>query len=301
MSWGSCSVCVMDELGIVTQFRNEAPYLAEWITYHRLVGVGHFWLYDDGSTDDWPTALAAPLAEGVVEVLPLPEAHGPDVPTAVKQPGTFRDGLRRACGRTRWVALIDMDEFILPMREATVPDCLARHFTTASGIYVNWRMLGTNHQIVSLGRPLLPALTGCSLSSHPENGNGKSLVRPERVAIDRVWSPHHFPLQEGGRYLDGRGDTLSFGIRHGREDLLTTGAHLDTHFRINHYSLRDEGFFTTKRLPRARAGQLPGKSLERLLEHYASFGKIQDFEILDFLKNRHPAVYKDFWESKQGG
>jgi hypothetical protein len=283
------------ELGIVTQFRDEAPYLAEWVTYHRLVGVDHFWLYDDGSTDDWQNALAAPLAGGIVEVLSLPEKHGPDVPTAVKQPGTFRDGLRRARGRTRWVALIDVDEFLLPMTAPTVPDCLARHFTTASGVYVNWRMFGTNRQVVLPGRPLLPALTGCSLSSHPENGNGKSLVRPERLAIDRVWSPHHFPLQEGARYLDGRGHKLSFGIRHDREDLLTTGEHFDTHLRINHYNLRDENFFLANRLARARAGRLPGKSLERLLEHYDSFGKSQDFAILNLLKNFHPAGYEDFW------
>ncbi len=184
------------ELGIITQFRNEAIYFAEWITYHRLVGVEHFWLYDDGSIDAWQSVLAPYLAEGVVEVLPLPEHHASGVPTAVKQPGTFRDGLRRARGKARWVALIDADEFLLPMRELTVPDCLERHFPEASGVFVNWRMFGTNHQVVPAGAPLLPSLTACSLSSHPENAIGKSLVRPEQVAIERVWSPHHFPLQD---------------------------------------------------------------------------------------------------------
>lgn len=286
---------VIYELGVVTQFRDEASYLSEWITYHRLVGVDHFWLYDDGSTDAWREVLATPLAEGVVEVLPLPESHGPNVPTAIKQPGTFRDGLRRASGRARWVALIDVDEFLLPKTEATIPACLDRHFSTASGVYANWRMFGTNQQVVPLGSPLLPVLTGCSQTFHPENGNGKSLVRPEHVALERVWSPHHFPLRAEGRYLDGGGNVLSFGIRHEREDLLTTGAHVDTHLRINHYNLRDEGFFAANRLARARAGRLPGKSLERLVEHYDSFGKIQDREILEFLESRHPVGYESFW------
>jgi hypothetical protein len=90
---------VIYSLGIISQFHNEATYLAEWVAYHRLVGVDHFWLYDDGSTDDWRSVLAPHLDEGVVEVLPLPEQHSPGVPTALKQPGTFRDGLRRAQGK----------------------------------------------------------------------------------------------------------------------------------------------------------------------------------------------------------
>ena len=34
-------------------FQNEAPYLKEWIEYHRLIGVEHFYLYNNGSTDNY--------------------------------------------------------------------------------------------------------------------------------------------------------------------------------------------------------------------------------------------------------
>lgn len=283
------------ELGIISQFRDEAPYFAEWVAYHRLVGVDHFWLYDDGSTDDWRSVLAPHLAEGLVEILPLPEQYAPGVPTSIKQLGTFRDGLRRARNKARWVAMIDIDEFLVPRAEPTVPDCLSYHFFGASGVYVNWRMFGTNRQIVPLGKPLLTALTACSLFSHPENGNGKSLVRPEQVVIDRVWSPHHFPLRAGARYLDGGENGLSFELRRGREDLMTSGVYFDAPLRINHYNLRDEVFFTANRVTRARAGQLPGKSLDRLIEHYDSFGKCQDRVILDLLANHHPGGYAAHW------
>ncbi len=286
------------ELGIISQFRNEASYLAEWVSYHRLGGVEHFWLYDDGSEDDWRSVLALHLAEGVVEILPLPEHHAVGVPTNVKQPSTFRDGLRRASGLAKWVAIIDVDEFLLPMTAATVPDCLDRHFSTASGIWVNWLMFGTNHQIIPPGKPLLTALTACAHPFHPENANGKSLVRPEHVDIERVWTPHHFPLRAEAQYLDSEGNEIFFVDRNGREDLLTTGYHSEPAIRINHYNLRDELFFAANRLPRARAGQLPGKSLERLIEHYDSFGKCQDCMIIDFLKNRHPAEFTAVWGKK---
>lgn len=41
-----------DYLSIGAIFKDEAPYLAEWIEFHRLVGVEHFFLYDNLSTDE---------------------------------------------------------------------------------------------------------------------------------------------------------------------------------------------------------------------------------------------------------
>lgn len=290
----------MYELGIITQFRDEAPYLDEWIEYHRLAGADHFWIRDDGSTDDWRAVLAPHVVSGLVEVLP---AGG--VPLAAlasdRQLETIRDGLRLASGRARWVALIDVDEFLLPMVEGTVPACLGRCFAEASAVYVNWRMFGTSGVIVPPGRPLLPSLTACSLPSHPENGIGKSLVRPDRVVVDDVWYAHHVPLEIGSAYFDGGGNRLCFGMRSGRSDLLTAGAHFDDRIRINHYNLRDERFYATNRVRRAREGRLPGKSLDRLLEHHASFGKTQDRKILDFLERHHRVDYDRIWPDRRRG
>ena len=53
-------------------FRDEAAYLAEWIAFHRLVGVEHFFLYDNGSADHPEAVLAPYLAEGEVTLVPGP-------------------------------------------------------------------------------------------------------------------------------------------------------------------------------------------------------------------------------------
>lgn len=34
------------ELAIATIFKNNAPFLKEWIEYHRMQGVKHFYLYN---------------------------------------------------------------------------------------------------------------------------------------------------------------------------------------------------------------------------------------------------------------
>ena len=53
LACGLYAQAVPYELGIVAIFRNEAKNLREWIEYHRLAGVEHFWLYNHGSTDNW--------------------------------------------------------------------------------------------------------------------------------------------------------------------------------------------------------------------------------------------------------
>ena len=40
------------DLAVVAIFKNEAPYLCEWLGYHLLAGVEHFYLYDNDSSDN---------------------------------------------------------------------------------------------------------------------------------------------------------------------------------------------------------------------------------------------------------
>jgi len=40
------------ELAVCALVQNEAPYIAEWIAYHRLIGFEHFFIYDNHSNDD---------------------------------------------------------------------------------------------------------------------------------------------------------------------------------------------------------------------------------------------------------
>lgn len=40
------------ELAIVAILKNEGPYVKEWIEYHLIAGVDHFYLYDNGSLDN---------------------------------------------------------------------------------------------------------------------------------------------------------------------------------------------------------------------------------------------------------
>ena len=50
-------------------FKNETPYLKEWIEFHRIVGVEKFILYQNNSVDDYRYVLDPYVAEGIVELI----------------------------------------------------------------------------------------------------------------------------------------------------------------------------------------------------------------------------------------
>jgi hypothetical protein len=41
----------MDKIAVCALFKDEAPYLLEWLAFHRMIGVDLFVLYDNGSSD----------------------------------------------------------------------------------------------------------------------------------------------------------------------------------------------------------------------------------------------------------
>ena len=65
-------------LSLCAVYRDDAPYLLEWIEFHRLVGVERFFLYNNGDRDDQRELLAPYVEEGtrdparVAEVVPRP-------------------------------------------------------------------------------------------------------------------------------------------------------------------------------------------------------------------------------------
>jgi Glycosyltransferase family 92 len=127
-----------DYLSIGTIFKDEAPYLAEWIEFHRLVGVEHFFLYDNLSTDGGREVLEPWVRAGVLSIsdCSIPMGQG-------GQGWAYADALKRARGLTRWLAFIDLDEFLFSPGPTPLPDVL-RDYEEHPGVVVNWQVYGSS-------------------------------------------------------------------------------------------------------------------------------------------------------------
>ncbi len=117
--------------------KREAFNLQEWIEYHLLMGIEHFCLFDNNWPPDPDTlqVLSPYIKAGVVENIAFPGV--------ARQYPAYVDGFRRMAGKTRWLAFIDIDEFVFPVEKETVAELLAE-YEAFGGLAINWCCFGSS-------------------------------------------------------------------------------------------------------------------------------------------------------------
>lgn len=123
---------------ICTCFKNESPNLKEWIEYHKLIGVDHFYLYNNNSNDNFQEVLAPYIAENIVTLI--------DFPQTPVQPYCYEHWIKNFRSESSWVALIDVDEYFVPLRVNNIKDWLKK-WQKYPIILVYWKMFGTSGRI----------------------------------------------------------------------------------------------------------------------------------------------------------
>jgi len=209
-------------LSVCAIYRNEAPYLVEWIEFHRLVGAERFFLYDNGSTDDPEAVLAPYVAEGVAVLHDWPEHPG--------QQGAYDHCLAEHGSESRWIAFLDLDEFVFSPQHRPVSELLPE--------YEQWAAVGINRATYGTsGHKEKP--DGLVIESYllkwPGAASIKSIVDPRRTT--RSLNPHAFEYHAGDFAVDEHKRPI--------EGWFTPEFTLD-HLRINHYYTRSEAEFREK-------------------------------------------------------
>ncbi|MBX7066979.1 MAG: glycosyltransferase family 92 protein [Parachlamydiales bacterium] len=249
-------------LAICAMFKNEGPWLKEWVAYHRnALKVDHFYLYNNESTDNYQEVLQPYIDEGVVEVIdwdsqnPNHLAQGAfmDAPWSAAQLGAYNDCLKtRAIGKAKWVAMIDIDEFIVPVKGiksfyALLDQAEKNKRGTVS---MEWRVFGTSGvRELHEGELLTEKLTMRAADEHPWNRLVKSIHRPE--AVD-------FCLVHVAKKLNP-----GFGARTFKPDQV----------RVHHYWSRTEKAYMDKRNQ--------GKEFDPAI--FEPFHQVQDTTIQQYL------------------
>ena len=103
------------DISICAMYKNEAKYLLEWIEYHRMIGVDHFYLYNNNSTDNHLSLIEPYINEGIITY----NEYVVDI-TNVGHMNAFKDVNYpyNHCPQTyklesKYIAFIDIDEFIV--------------------------------------------------------------------------------------------------------------------------------------------------------------------------------------------
>lgn len=158
------------ELVVVSCFKNEAKYIQEWLEYNLIMGVEHFYLYNNESTDNWQEVLDSYMQDGLVTVIDWPERP--------VQPACYNHFLSVYGDNIHWAAFIDCDEFIAVKDRSSIRAVLDEYEPYA-GLACSWTCFGPNGHVEPPEGLLIDNYT--TRQSHYETTWLKNIVQPRRV------------------------------------------------------------------------------------------------------------------------
>lgn len=217
-------------VSIVCIIKNEASYIEEWIAYYKCMGVGHIYLFDNGSTDNIKDIIKPYVASGYITFC---DYHGKNAQLPLYR--FMAKALRKKC---RWIAFIDADEFIIPDSK-NLPEYL--HTKEAyQAIGINWVVYGTS------GHKTRPnGLVTENYHQTFENADNllnlriKCIVNPKEIYD--ISSPHFCILRNSKYAVDEEETEITTKWMYiSGSGCAFTQKNKTEHIRINHYWTKSE-------------------------------------------------------------
>ena len=275
-----------DYLALCAIFKNEARYFQEWIEFHRLVGVEHFYLYENHSDDDYASVLEPYVREGIVTLHSWPADPG--------QNSAYTHCANTYAGRAEWIGFVDADEFFFApggdlhaaLREFESPEVggvavnyvnfgTSGHVETPSGLVLENYLRRAGHK-TALDLPAglkAPGLDPTDLRNYyPLNARISTVVRPARTARFEI---PHYPVYKPGFHAVTENHVRLDGAIAPETSVQT--------LRMNHYWTKSEQECKAK-FERGRSDQAkPRVWPDDFLQRERALNEVVDTEILRWL------------------
>lgn len=243
------------QISVCSFFKNESMYLQEWIEYHRMIGVDHFYLYNNNSDDTSLQVLNPYVKMGVVTIVRWPSL----IPEYLCENLThfalstlvsaYENAAKyKAYLETEWLCFLGVDEFIVPMNSDNLKkiikdneDCGAIEFSLVEC----FRACNVSEGIAS--RFVTESCVRVEENTPIEIDISKMLFKPECYTYFK-WPPYQCQFKEGTKIKNGK---LS-GIQ------------------VNKYTQRMKGkwkFFPRKKRLNCKSCSIPESELKSWLQN----------------------------------
>ena len=123
-------------VSICAIFKDEATYLKEWLEFHMIVGVEHFYLYNNNSSDNYKEILKPYIDKGIVTLT--------DWPKPQSQMEAYKDCVDNYAKETKWFGFIDLDEFVVPNDYEDIYSFLKKFEDNRPVVIVYWKHFGSS-------------------------------------------------------------------------------------------------------------------------------------------------------------
>ncbi|MBT8154065.1 glycosyltransferase family 2 protein [Epibacterium ulvae] len=233
---------------IVGCMKNEAPYILEWVAYHRAMGIDNFLIYTNGCEDGTDEILGRLQEMGILQ-----HRNNDDWRGNSPQQFALNQALNEpAIQNADWVIHIDVDEFInVRCGNGTLQDFFDR-VPDATNVAMTWRLFGNNGITALDDRFVIDQFDHCAPKFCPKphtvwgyktmvrniGAYGKfSCHRPNKLVED---------MRDQVKWVNGSGrdmtkEAADKGWRSSRKSI---GYDL---LQLNHYALRSAESFLIKR------------------------------------------------------
>ena len=212
--------------------RNEERHNGEWARFHRLAGVRHVFVYDDASRDNTLAELRRHLGPQQLTVIPWGQrlsdrSLGRPIHNQVL---AYAHAAANFGGAFRWLACIDADEFLVPVKANSIDAALAHLGPEVVNVSLPWHMFcRCGHQDPPAGGVVSNYL---QRARNPmQDVNFKCIVDPCQLSGVRV---HTMDTGRPALTWNDRGEAFRVKQRH--KSLFYSAEHL----QLNHYYTRSK-------------------------------------------------------------
>jgi hypothetical protein len=141
------------KIAICSIFKNEGIFFKEWIEYHQMLGVEHFYLYNNNSEDNYVEILKEYIDKEIVTLTEWPEIPG--------QISAYKHWYEHYRHESQWVSFLDLDEYICPKYDTSITEWLNK-FSRYPVVVMYWLMFGSSGRLIhDRSVPLIQQYTHC--------------------------------------------------------------------------------------------------------------------------------------------
>ena len=258
------------KLSICAIFKDEAPFLEEWIVFHKVQGVEHFYLYNNNSTDNFQKVLQPYVDANEVTLIDWNFDYNPGQTEdwGKIQTGAYSHCLEKFGDISDWIAFLDADEYLFCPTGETLPQFLER-YQDYGGVCANWLVFGTSGiEDIPENSLMIEHLVHCG---NYDCTIVKSIAQPKYVKT--ITNPHFLIYKEGSYAVDSLFRVVP--------DAISKEPCLDS-IRINHYWTRTEKYFREVKVP-SRMRRRSNETLASLKKLADNKNANTDFSILQFV------------------
>jgi len=206
------------DICLIAILKDEEFFIDEWLLYHHMIGIDHFFLYDDDPLFHL-NQFVTPHSNYVTVI----NWYGQDrfIEGRMNQTKAYSHAVEKYAWKYQWVIFLDADEFIVLKRNENIKSFLS-DFDDCNAVSLNWHVFGHNGYYNNPKDLITSSLTR---RMYMPSKNVKTFTRPETIAY--IGSPHFCRLKFG-KHVDSNKQPYTNILYPGRTEI----AH------INHYQCR---------------------------------------------------------------